>query len=310
MKIIKSLQEINNSDKNSISLTIGNFDGVHRGHRKLLSEMLSASKNDNNKLLLMTFVPHPLVVLSAKKNFLLNSYQERRELLEEIGVDFLLEEEFTRDFSILDPKSFVEKFIKPFAVPIGNIFIGYDFAFGSNKSGNINDLQDIIDNLNLDIKVRSFKSFESDEGTFSSSRVRSFLSEGNIEKVNEYLGRPFSVRALVKKGVERGRTIGFPTANIKVDPLRLFPKNGVYASQVIWQGSKYKSVTNVGLNPTFENENDLKIETHLFDFDKFIYGENIKIEFIKRIRDEKKFDTVNDLISQIKKDVQFRKDMS
>jgi riboflavin kinase/FMN adenylyltransferase len=310
MKIIKSLEELKTNQRNSIGLTIGNFDGVHRGHRQLLGEMMTTCKKDNKKLLVMTFVPHPLVVLNAKKNFLLNSYDERRDLLDTIGVDYLLEEEFTRDFSIQTPESFVKRFIEPFSDVIGNVYIGYDFAFGSNKSGNIEDLQKIVDERNLDINVISFQSFKGDQGTFSSSLIRQELTNGNIEKVNDYLGRPFSVCALVKKGVERGRTIGFPTANLEVDPLRLFPKNGVYASQVSWQGAKYKSVTNVGLNPTFENKEDLKIETHILDFDEFIYGEKIKIEFLHRIRDEKKFNTVNDLIEQIQIDVAKRKEMN
>lgn len=310
MKIIKSLQEVKNLPPKSLSLTIGNFDGLHSGHRKLLCEMLELCEKEGKKLIVMTFVPHPLVVLDARRSFLLNSYEERRDLLSEIGVDYLLEETFTRDFSNMSPDLFLEKFILPHEKAIGDIFLGYDFAFGANKSGDFKDVQNFVDGLGVDIKIRSFKGFKNNKSTISSSLIREHLVKGEMKEVTSLLGRPFSVSALVKKGLERGRKIGFPTANLEIDEVRLFPLVGVYASEVEWKGLRYKSVTNIGINPTFNEDENLKLETHILDFDDYIYGEKIKVSILDRIRDEKKFDTVNDLISQIKKDVEKRRTMS
>jgi len=303
MKITNNINDLPRD--HSFGLTIGNFDGFHKGHQELVSEVRSICDAKNLELVLVTFVPHPISILKNEKGFLLNSYMERRELLENYGVKWLVEIPFTRDFSTLDPGQFLNSSILGHP-NIKMIFLGYDFAFGANKKGDHQFVKDHCKDLDVEVLIQ--KKFKGDNGTFSSSLARSFLDKGEPEKAADILGRPFYIKGRVIKGAGRGKQIGFPTANIECDFSRKVPEIGVYATTCEYRNGLYKSITNIGHNPTFNDDKKLNVETFIYDFDEDIYGEEIKVNFLSKIRDEKKFSSVNDLIQQIKMDVEQRRE--
>lgn len=297
MRIIKSLSDI--SDK-KIAITIGNFDGVHCGHREILKRVKSECDNKNLTLVVITFVPHPIQILAPRSNFLLNTYDERRELFKKIGIEVLLELEFSRDFSTMQPDSFMDKYILQ-ANNVEIFYIGHDFAFGANKKGNHEFIKSFCDGRNVAVTVLD-KYLDSNQDV-SSSCVREALDSGDIEKANSFLGRNFFVTGRVIKGEGRGRQIGVPTANLDYPEARKIPTKGVYVSKCTVGKNIWHSITNVGNNPTFNDTTKLFVETHIFDFDNDIYGEEIKVEFLHKLRDEAKFSGVNELIKQIKSDI-------
>ena len=182
-------------------------------------------------------------------------------------------------------------------------YLGYDFAFGANKQGGFDEVRELCKPQRIEVEIQP--KYEHSGAIVSSSLIRDKLSSGNISAVNELLKRPFHLEGVVIKGEGRGKKIGFPTANIQVDSDLIIPQKGVYVTRTLYKGMTYKSVTNIGNNPTFKDTNQLHIETNLFDFDHDIYGEFLDIQFFKKIRDEKRFSTVNDLIDQIRSDITF-----
>jgi riboflavin kinase/FMN adenylyltransferase len=307
MKIINSLSEINNTENfpTPIGLVIGNFDGIHLGHRSLIQRVKEQCLHHQLKLVLMTFNPHPQKILNpSKENFLISSYEQRRETFNKLGVDFLLEIPFTRDFSTLSAEDFLDQYI--FLYPrLHTFYLGYDFAFGANKHAGHDLVKKICDKRGIAVEVQPKFSFENT--VVSSSLIRESLIKGNLSLANKLLGRSFELEGVVVKGEGRGKKIGFPTANIHALPDLIIPQIGVYITRTHYSGMTYESITNVGHNPTFKSDSSLNIETNIFDFNVDIYGEKIKVEFLEKIRDEKKFATVNDLISQIKTDVDYTK---
>lgn len=308
MKISNRLSDaFSAAGADEFGLTIGNFDGVHLGHQELLHQIKTDCENQNYKFAVITFVPHPHQILQPeKKGFLINSYQQRRKYLEEIGVDLLVEIKFDRDFSTLSPESFLKTYIAPYP-QIRKLYLGYDFAFGANKSGSHNIANELLQPLGIEVELQEV--FQDNNGIVSSTLIREKLLEGEVVRASELLGRPFSLDGVVIKGEGRGKKIGYPTANIKVSEDQIIPAKGVYVTRTIYQGMTFNSVTNIGSNPTFNNSQSLNIETNLFDFNSDIYGEEIEVKFIQKIRDEKKFPTVNDLIKQISSDVKSAKEI-
>lgn len=308
MTILQNLLDIPKSEGEypSIGLTIGNFDGVHVGHRELLKKIKSECVAKDLQFVIVTFVPHPQKILQPEKErFLISSYDQRRLLLEELGVDYLIEMKFTRDFSTLPPEEFLKNYL--FSYPkLKDFYLGYDFAFGANKQGTFDLVRSVC--LPKHISVEIQPKFEFKGQVVSSSLIRSKLDEGNLEETTKLLSRPFHLEGFVIKGEGRGKKIGFPTANIQVSPDVIVPQKGVYVTKTVYKGMTYKSITNIGSNPTFKDTLQIHIETNVFDFDLDIYGENLDIHFLKKVRDEKKFPTVNDLIEQIKNDVIFAKE--
>lgn len=301
MILVKNLKEIKETYKeNKVFVTIGNFDGVHLGHQDFLSHIRSESLNESAKFVVVTFVPHPHHILKGQTNFLINTYEERRELLKNCGVDYLLEIDFTRDFSTLSPEQFLENFIFTFK-DIAKIYLGHDFAFGANKSGDFNVAQNFCKNRNTHLVLQ--KEFTVNGQHVSSTLVRKEIEAGNMEKANELLGRKYFISGRVIKGEGRGKKIGFPTANLGYSKELIIPSKGVYVTQVQIKDLIYNSVTNIGHNPTFNTGYDIHIESHLLDFTNDIYGDEIRVSFIKKLRDEKKFPSVNELIAQISEDV-------
>jgi riboflavin kinase/FMN adenylyltransferase len=288
-----------------IGLTIGNFDGVHVGHQQLLEKIKSECKIQNLLFVVVTFVPHPQKIIHPdKEHFLINSYLERRNLLKDLGVDILVEMNFTRDFSTLRPEDFLSRYLLIYPSLV-NFYLGYDFAFGANKKGDYDLVTSICNPLGINIEIQP--KFEYLEQVVSSSLIRDKLLNGKINEVEKILDRPFYLEGVVIKGEGRGKKIGYPTANIQVSPDLIIPQKGVYVTRTVYEGMTYQSVTNIGNNPTFKDSNQVHIETNLFDFNNDIYGEVLNIEFLHKLRDEKKFPTVNDLITQIKADVEATK---
>lgn len=304
MKVLDNLLDLTAADYGTpgIGLTIGNFDGVHVGHQQLLKKIKRDCEAKDLKFVVVTFVPHPQKILQPEKDrFLINSYDQRRQLLEAIGVDYLVEMKFTRDFSTLPPEEFLDKYLLSYS-GLKNFYLGYDFAFGANKQGGFDLAKSLCQTRSVHVEIQS--KFELDGIVVSSSRIRQKLSEGALTEADKLLGRPFHLEGVVVKGEGRGKKIGFPTANIQVSPDLIIPSNGVYITRTIYKEMTFQSVTNIGHNPTFKDSQVTHIETNLFDFDTDIYGETLEILFLGKIRDERKFPTVNDLISQIRADVE------
>ncbi len=304
MQITTSLPEIKNDQGQAIpiGLTIGNFDGVHAGHRQLLEKIRLECQKNNLSFVVVTFIPHPQKILQPEKErFLLNSYEKRRELLSALGVNYLVELKFTRDFSTLPPETFMKNHLFNYE-GLRNFYLGYDFAFGANKQGGHDLATEICRPRGINVEIQP--KFELSGQVVSSTSIRELLLGGKVDEATKYLGRTFHLEGVVIKGEGRGKKIGFPTANIQVSPDLIVPQNGVYVTRTRYQNMTYQSVTNIGFNPTFKEGRQVHIETNIFDFDTDIYGEQLEIEFITKLRDEKKFPTVNDLIDQIRTDVE------
>ncbi len=302
MKVIKEIAELAQTyHETNVQITIGNFDGVHNGHREFLARIHDDCQKTKSKFVVITFIPHPVQILKAHSGFLLNTFSERRELLSACGVDYLLEVDFTRDFSTLSPESFLEKFVFSFQ-GIDKIYLGHDFVFGANKSGNYSTAKMACETKNIFLVLQ--EEFRLDNQAISSSVVRASVQAGEMDKARSLLGRPYFISGRVIKGQGRGRQIGFPTANLGYDKELMVPEKGVYVTQTSFKDLIYNSVTNIGINPTFNMGNDINVETHLLDFSRDIYGEEVRVSFIKKLRSEKKFSSVNDLIAQIGNDVE------
>jgi riboflavin kinase/FMN adenylyltransferase len=307
MKVHQSLLDlVKENDTPEIGITIGNFDGVHIGHRELLKKIKTDCLSRGLQFVVVTFTPHPQKILQpGKERFLINSYDQRKTLLSELGVDHLVEVMFTRDFSTLSPEVFLKDYLLSYPA-LRNIYLGYDFAFGANKQGGFDLVKSICENRGIEVEIQP--KFEFKGHVVSSSLIREKILAGDVDEVEEILGSKFQLEGVVVKGEGRGKKIGFPTANIQVSSDLIVPDKGVYVTRTIYKGMTYQSVTNIGNNPTFKISNQIHIETNIFDFDADIYGETLNIEFISKVRDEKKFATVNDLIEQIKQDVQFSRE--
>lgn len=300
MQLYKGMAEVE-TPKNAV-VTIGNFDGVHLGHQELLRLVRQHADRIQGTAVVITFRPHPRFVLRpTEEPHLLNTYEEKTELFGDYGADITVEEPFSREFSNTTPEEFVDKFL------IGKLgtrvlYLGYDFAFGKERSGSIELMKRLAENRGIELHV--VQPLAVDGQVISSSVIRQALDEGNIGLANLCLGRPFFLRGLVWRGEGRGRTIGVPTANIQTENRR-YPRVGVYATRTLWRGHWYPSISNIGYNPTFKGDGTdlpLKIETHLFDFNNDMYGDEIQVDFFQFIRAEKKFNGVSELISQIKLD--------
>lgn len=303
MLVLHNLLEIPQVQGNwpAIGLTIGNFDGVHIGHRQLLKQIKTDCQNKNLLFVVVTFVPHPQKILHPdKERFLINSYEQRRHLLKEQGVDVLVELKFTRDFSTLKAEDFLKQYLLCYP-NLKDFYLGYDFAFGANKEGDFDLVKSICDPLGITIEIQPKFDFMGE--VVSSSLIRQRLLSGKIDEVENILARPFHLEGVVVKGEGRGKKIGFPTANVQVSQDLIVPHKGVYVTRTVYKGMTYQSITNIGHNPTFKDTDQLTIETNLFDFNSDIYGEILDIQFLHKIRDERKFPTVNDLIEQIKSDI-------
>lgn len=287
-------------DKKSI-VTVGSFDGLHRGHIKIINELLSISKINNETNVVVTFDPHPRSVLSQYSEVsILTSLEEKKMIFENLNVENLLVIHFTREFSQLSSEEFIQKFLIE-KLNASHIVIGHDHKFGKDRLGDENKLREI--GLKLGFTVSSVQPECVDDEIISSTKIRKFLINGELDKANLFLGRYYSICGIVVKGAQRGRTLGFPTANVQIDDIKkAFPKVGVYVTKCFLKDEVRFGVMNIGYRPTFENKQELVPEVYILDFNRDIYGEKIRVEFIKRLRGEIKFNSKDDLIHQIEKD--------
>ena len=283
-------------------VTIGTFDGVHKGHRKILERLKELKKDTNYHTLVFTFDPHPRKVLfpEQKDLKLITTTDEKIALLTEAGVDYVLVYPFSEEFSNTSSDDYIKKILKE-KLDVKKIIIGYDHRFGNNREGNIDTLRQYADEL--DFEVYEISAEDINNINVSSTHIRRAIEGGHIEAANEFLGHPFFISGTVKEGKKLGRTIGYPTANIRVtDEDKIIPANGVYAVTVVIFGKQYNGMLNIGTNPTTDTDNRIKIEVNIFDFSETIYGENIRINFVKRLRDEVKFANLDELTRQLNKD--------
>lgn len=299
MKVYSDRSEIE-KQKNSV-VTVGSFDGLHLGHLKILDTVKSISKENYLNSFVVTFEPHPRSVLTQNSEVsILTSLDEKKWIIEESGIENLMVIHFTREFSQLTSDEFIKKFVLE-KLNASHMVIGHDHKFGRDRLGDENKLREIGNQLGFGITAVSAECLKNE--TISSSKIRSFLFSGELELANQFLGRFYSICGIVVKGAQRGRTLGFPTANVQVDdPKKAIPKNGVYIVRCSLGYEFYYGVMNIGNRPTFENKRELVAEVNIIDFNRDIYGEKIKVEFVKRLRDEKKFESKDELVAQIEKD--------
>jgi len=287
--------------RNNVVVTVGSFDGLHIGHKKILDELQKIRNEINGESVLLTFEPHPRQVVSKDIELkILTSLDEKKRLLEKAGIDSLIIQNFTREFSEMDSEEFIKEILVD-GIGASHVVVGHDHKFGRDRLGDADKLKELGEKYGFNV---TFVPAEKINGEIiSSSVIRKVLADGNIDKANLFFGRSYSFCGLVVKGAQRGRTLGFPTANIKLDDSRkLIPKRGVYAVTSSCGDEKLNGIMNIGMRPTFENKTELVIEVNLFNFNKDIYGEKISIDFIKRLRDEKKFASKDELIDQIEED--------
>lgn len=300
MKLFNSISDFKCDSKTIV--TIGTFDGVHIGHKKILEKLIFNAKKSNNESLVLTFFPHPRTVLQEGTEMKqLNTIDEKIDLLDKIGIDNLVIHPFNKEFSRLTAENFVKTVLVD-QFNITKIIIGYDHRFGRNRTADINDLIEFGEKYQFDVEQISVE--EINDVSISSTKIRNALNNGNVTLANTYLDYIYSVSGSIIKGKQLGRTIGFPTANIQVNQnYKLIPKDGVYVVSCEIDFSKYYGMINIGINPTTDNNNQKqKIEVHLFDFNKDIYGKSITVSFLKRLRDEQKFETIDALKNQLYQD--------
>ena len=301
MKIFHSINEFH-SDKKTI-VTIGTFDGVHLGHAAILKKLTQNTQNETFESTVLTFFPHPRMVLQGKSDLkLLNTINEKIELLEKIGIDNLIIHPFDEKFAELNAEAFVSTILVDH-LRVQKIIIGYDHRFGKNRTANIDDL--ISFGAQYGFEVEQISAQEIDEISISSTKIRTALEEGDIQLANEYLGYSYFLSGTVVKGKQLGRTIGFPTANISLEEdYKLVPQNGVYVVQAEIDSKSIYGMMNIGFNPTVQGKQKT-IEVHLFDFDTDIYNRKIQVAILQRIRSEKKFESIELLTKQLDEDRSF-----
>ena len=296
--IRENLQDYN-STKPSV-ITIGTFDGVHIGHTKIINQLITISLKNNLTSILLSFFPHPKMILQNDNELkLINTIKEKERLLNSLNLDYLIIKEFTKDFSRLSALEFVRDILVN-KLNAKHIIIGYDHHFGRNRTANIEQLKEFGELY--DFKVTEILAQDIDDIAISSTKIRKALINGEIKLANKFLGYNFFFNGDVVHGNNIGKTISFPTANIKVDqPYKLIPKNGVYIVKTIIDNQTTFGMMNIGYNPTF-NRKQKSIEIHFLNFNKNIYHKNLTIEMIMRIRNEIKFNSVEDLKKQLEQD--------
>jgi riboflavin kinase / FMN adenylyltransferase len=299
MEVIKGIGDIPHKFRNSFA-TIGNFDGVHMGHQFLFKTLIQEAHEENQKTVVITFDPHPKKVLHPDRRpfYSITTLEEKIRLIEKQGIDALIIIPFTLEFSETSAEEFVQDLLWD-KLHIRKMFIGHDYTFGKNREGNKSFLSAFGNQLGFEVNL--INAFKINDTIISSTCLRHAILEGDLKAATTILGRPYNLSGIVIEGSRRGSNLGFPTANIK--PVKvLIPLNGVYAAVTHMEESRYRSVLNIGVNPTFADEK-FSIEVHILDFNDNIYGKPLDILFIDRLRDEIKFEGPEKLVEQIKQDI-------
>jgi len=303
MKTYKSVEEINELFPGSC-VTIGNFDGVHKGHLQLFTTVVKKAEARKGTSIAVTFDPHPLRILLKEGIKLISTVEQKEELIERAGIDVLLVLPFSKEFASTTAEQFVSEILVK-GLGVKELVVGYDYAFGKGRSGNIDFLRKQGKQYGFPVDV--VDAYFIDSELVSSTRIRELIREGKMAAAANLLGRPYQIRGTVQVGKQRGgKVIGFPTANLKFNEEDLVPRHGVYVTEVMFEDQRYGGILNIGYNPTF-GEEELVAETHIFHFNKNIYGKPIRVNLLRFLRDEKKFSGVQSLTEQIRKDVEVAK---
>jgi riboflavin kinase/FMN adenylyltransferase len=298
MQHYRSLEEVNLQNS---WLTVGVFDGVHRGHQQIIRDLTTGAHTNEAPAVVLTFDPHPATVLTGRELKSLTLPDERAALLEELDVDVVITERFTRELSAVSAHDFMSRLTR--RLGLRHLMIGYDFALGKGREGNAARLTEIGSELGYTVEVVPAVSDES--GVISSTEIRKLIEVGNVAEARRLLGHPYSLHGPVIHGDGRGKTIKVPTANIAYSHAKMIPARGIYACWASLGDERYQAAINIGTNPTFTPDKQTpNVEVHLLDFQRGdIYGEDLHLEFVTRLRDELKFDSVDVLVAQIWKDV-------
>jgi len=306
MEIIKGIENLKRSLRNPV-VTLGNFDGVHLGHQKIFERVKEEASRIQGEAVVITFEPHPLKVLSPEHFLpLLTPFRKKMMLIEKSGMETVLCLQFSLAFSEISPGEFVKNILVE-RVKVRKVIIGYNYHFGNKQGGDAQSLIQAGELFHFEVEV--VEALKIDQTIVSSSRIRDFIQKGEVEKASKLLGRDYPMIGKVIEGSKRGHSLGFPTANLEIAD-ELYPKTGVYAVEVVWNHRVFNGLANVGFNPTFlsaqsEKERRFSLEVYILDFNQEIYGDEIQVNFKKRIRDEVRFDSPSHLIDQIQKDVQW-----
>ncbi len=298
MKKFASIESF--KSKKSTVLTIGTFDGIHIGHKKILEKLIYTSKSKDLESLVLTFFPHPRMVLQKDSDIkLIHTIDERADILESLGLQNLIVQPFTKEFSRLTATEFVRDILVN-QLNVKHIIVGYDHRFGRNRTANIDNLREFGEIYNFTVEEISAQDIN--QVSVSSTKIRNALINGNIQIANSYLGNDFEIQGVISRGKGIGKTIAFPTANVKVkEDYKMIPKNGVYIAKAKINNITYTGMLNIGTNPTVNGKNR-SIEIHLFDLKNDVYNQEIRVSIQSRIRDEQLFESIDLLKDQLKKD--------
>ncbi len=283
-------------------ITVGNFDGVHLGHQAIIHHMLQKASTEKAPVIVVTFFPDPADFFNSRSEyFYLSTPVEKETILFDLGVDSVVTFDFNKDFSSLTPRAFLQGLKQKLG--LSALVIGRDFALGKNRQGTLSEITALGDDLSF--SVETIKPINYKRREISSTNIRQHLDEGDVACAAKMLGRYYAISGMVTHGSDRGSRIGLPTANISHWPRKKLPAIGVYVTRVILHEKTYLGITNVGCRPTFEDQDQPNVETHILDFDGNIYGEQLTLQFLQRIRDEQKFDNPDAFIAQIERDKVF-----
>ncbi|MDO5036836.1 MAG: bifunctional riboflavin kinase/FAD synthetase [Tissierellia bacterium] len=287
-------------------IALGNFDGVHRAHQEIIKTLVTRAREKNLASSVLIFKQHTKDTLTLKEQPLLSSQEQKYQILEDLGVDFIYEMDFNRDIMNLEARVFVEDLLLDH-LSVRGIVVGFDYRFGHKASGNTDSLRAFQKDMAFDLYI--VDKVEEGDLTISSTLIRQLIKEGDLVKAGDLLGRPYTLAGLVETGKGLGRKIGIPTANLRLDTHYCVPKFGVYHSHVILEGKTYLAATNIGKNPTF-NETGLKVEAHILDFDQDIYGKKVSLALNQFIREEISFDSIEELVDQMEEDISLIKKLN
>lgn len=289
-------------------LTIGTFDGVHLGHQEILNRLNKEADNIGGESVLFTFYPHPRMVLYPDSHGLklIQTQEEKLAKLERMGLQNVIVFPFTKEFSRLTAIEFVRDYLVN-KLQVKRLIIGYDHQFGKNREGGIEFLRSVCDTYGFEVTEISAQDI--DDVNVSSTKIRNAILNGDIKTANLYLGEPYEINGIVVKGKGIGKQMGFPTANIDIrSDIKILPAEGVYCTEVWVDGEQFMGMLNIGVNPTIADDNHKTIEVHLLDSDQDLYNKKIRVQFLDKIRDELKFESIEDLQLQLKKDEEFTRD--
>ena len=308
MRVLSDFSELDNIRQSGqgICLSIGNFDGLHRGHQKLLEHLVEQSRQTGSLATVLTFDPHPLMVLSPEIPFQrIMSIPHKKKVLHELGIDLLVITPFTPELGKMAPETFIREILLRY-FPLKGLVIGEGFRFGHKRTGSVTDFTRVLSPEG--IQVQSVPAVEDEQGRISSSRIRELLRSGQIDQANRFLTRPFRLEGTVEEGEKRGRKLGFPTLNIHPASDRILPAPGVYVTRTKTPGGWFHGASYVGKKPTFTPLRQTVVETHLFEFSDDLYGQDIEVDFLEFLRGDRAFSGPEALVSAISNDLQRSKD--